>query len=56
LHNAAVPAPLDALILRLLAKAPGERPESAALVAAELRKMRGFGEHESRTIEDTRRA
>ena len=29
-HNAAVPIQLDSLIMRLLAKAPNERPESAA--------------------------
>ena len=55
-HHAAVPPSLDALILRMLAKAPDERPESAALVADELRRMRGLAGRESRTIEDTRRA
>ncbi len=55
-HNAAVPAQLDALILRMLAKAPDERPESAMSVADELRGMRGLAGRESRTIEDTQRA
>jgi adenylate cyclase len=35
-HSAAVPAALDALVLRMLAKAPGQRPESAAAVVVEL--------------------
>ncbi|MEO6714843.1 MAG: AAA family ATPase, partial [Mycobacteriales bacterium] len=35
-HNGSVPAALDALILRLLAKDPAERPDSAAAVLAEL--------------------
>jgi serine/threonine-protein kinase len=55
-HNAAVPSSLDVLIVRMLAKAPGERPESALAVADELRRMRGLAGRESRTIEDTRRA
>ena len=38
-HNAEVPKPLDALIMRLLAKAPNDRPESAAAVAKELRRI-----------------
>jgi hypothetical protein len=39
-HNPEVPRALEALILRLLAKAPEERPESAAAVAEELRRIR----------------
>ena len=38
-HNPEVPKPLDALIMRLLAKAPKERPESAAAVAKELQRI-----------------
>jgi class 3 adenylate cyclase len=34
-HNPAVPRALDALILRMLAKAPDQRPESALAVVAE---------------------
>jgi serine/threonine protein kinase len=35
-HNTAVPPALDALILRMLAKAPNQRPESASVVVEEL--------------------
>ncbi|MDP9236728.1 MAG: AAA family ATPase, partial [Chloroflexota bacterium] len=38
-HNPEVPKPLDALVLRLLAKAPDERPASAQEVAQELRRI-----------------
>ena len=38
-HNEAVPPALDALILRMLAKAPGQRPESASAVVEELAAM-----------------
>ncbi len=38
-HNPEVPKPLDALVLRLLSKAPEERPASADEVAAELRRI-----------------
>ncbi len=38
-HSPLVPRALEALILRLLAKAPGERPQSAPPVAAELRRI-----------------
>ncbi len=39
-HNPEVPKALELLILRLLAKAPNERPDSAAVVSAELRAIR----------------
>jgi tetratricopeptide (TPR) repeat protein len=39
-HNAEAPRPLEALTLRLLAKAPAERPASALEVAQELRHIR----------------
>ena len=39
-HNPEVPLALETLILRLLAKAPEERPESAAAVGQELRRIR----------------
>jgi len=42
-HNAEVGRDLDALVLRLLAKDPEERPESASAVAAELRRIREAG-------------
>jgi hypothetical protein len=38
-HNPEVPKPLEALIVRLLAKSPEERPASAAEVAQELRRI-----------------
>ncbi len=38
-HNPECPKPLDALILRLLAKSPDERPASAQDVAQELRRI-----------------
>lgn len=38
-HEAAVPPALDALIMRMLAKAPGDRPESASAVFEELSGM-----------------
>jgi hypothetical protein len=40
-HNRDLPPALDALILRLLAKAPEERPPSAAAVGEELRRIAG---------------
>jgi class 3 adenylate cyclase len=39
-HNPEVPRALETLIMRLLTKAPEERPESAAAVARELRRIR----------------
>ena len=42
-HNAEAPRPLDALIVRLLAKAPEERPASAAVVLDELRGIAAAG-------------
>ncbi|MEE8370162.1 MAG: protein kinase, partial [Dehalococcoidia bacterium] len=39
-HNSQVPRSLEALIMRLLAKAPEERPASAAEVATELGRIR----------------
>ncbi len=42
-HNPEVGRDLDALVLRLLAKDPEERPESARAVAAELRRIREAG-------------
>jgi class 3 adenylate cyclase len=39
-HNAQVSRSLETIIMRLLAKAPEERPASAAEVAAELRRIR----------------
>ncbi len=45
-HNPALPKPLEALILRLLAKAPDERPASAREVAAELRRVRDLSTQE----------
>ncbi|KKL24131.1 hypothetical protein LCGC14_2418430, partial [marine sediment metagenome] len=39
-HNSHVPRSLEALIMRLLAKAPEERPASASEVATELRRIR----------------
>jgi class 3 adenylate cyclase len=39
-HNAEVPPSLDALILRLLAKSPDQRPDSAAAVREELEAIR----------------
>jgi eukaryotic-like serine/threonine-protein kinase len=38
-HNPDLPPALDALVLRLLAKSPDERPPSAAAVGAELRQI-----------------
>jgi class 3 adenylate cyclase len=38
-HNAAVTAPVEALVLALLAKDPSARPESADAVAAECRRL-----------------
>jgi len=38
-HNAAVPPALDSLILRMLAKAPDQRPESASALVEELAAM-----------------
>ena len=38
-HNPEVPKPLESLILKLLAKAPDDRPASAADVATELRRI-----------------
>jgi eukaryotic-like serine/threonine-protein kinase len=38
-HNSDIPRSLDALILRLLAKSPDERPASAPEVATELRRI-----------------
>lgn len=38
-HVPSIPAELDALVLRLLAKDPAQRPQSAAQTAAELRAM-----------------
>ena len=38
-HEPSVPKPLEALVLRLLAKSPDERPASAQEVAAELRRI-----------------
>ena len=46
-HNPEVPKPLEALIMRLLAKAPAERPESAAVVSTELQRI------SDRTTEET---
>ncbi len=52
-HNASVPAPLDALILHLLAKAPDDRPASADTVLQELRRIEalpaGGGEADAQT-------
>ena len=39
-HNGAVPPALDDLVLKLLAKSPADRPESAAAVRAELDAVR----------------
>jgi serine/threonine protein kinase len=39
-HNAAVPPSLEALILRMLAKAPDQRPEGASVVVEELTEVR----------------
>ncbi len=40
-HNSTVPRVLEALIMRLLAKSPDDRPASAADVVAELRRISG---------------
>ena len=39
-HNAAVPPTVEALVMGLLAKDPSARPQPAATVAAELRRLR----------------
>jgi predicted ATPase/class 3 adenylate cyclase len=39
-HSPAVPRALEALVLRLLAKSPDERPAKAAAVSAELKRIR----------------
>jgi hypothetical protein len=46
-RHAEVPDALDTLILRLLAKAPAERPRSAAGVAEELRRIAGRSTQEA---------
>ena len=40
-HNAAVPKPLEAIILKLLEKRPEDRPESAKVVGEQLRALAG---------------
>ncbi len=42
-HNAQAPGPLEALILRLLAKAPADRPASATAVLDELQRIAAAG-------------
>ena len=51
-HNAGCPKPLEALILRLLAKNPDERPESASdvLIVMEGLELPGSGEQPSSTV------
>ena len=44
-HNAQVSRSLETIIMRLLAKAPEERPASAAEVATELRRIRETASH-----------
>ena len=46
-HNPDLPPALDALILRLLAKSPEDRPASASEVAGELRSVRQTAAHMS---------
>ena len=52
MHNSQCPKPLEALILRLLAKDPGERPESAANVISALERIDLTAPVEERKEED----
>ena len=52
-HNGLCPKPLEALIMRMLAKDPGERPESASDVLSALEAMETSNVTESLVVEDT---
>ena len=54
-HNGLCPRPLEALIMRMLAKDPGERPESASDVLSALEAMETSNLTESVVLEDTSR-
>ncbi|MEX2246226.1 MAG: protein kinase [Dehalococcoidia bacterium] len=51
-HNPEVPRALEDLILRLLAKAPAERPQSAARVVEELEGIRTQGAGDTRVLRE----